>query len=66
MANATITPKPDLPSVSPKPNPNQWDTVVNAAHEQAHQSLVKTRDVRHDAGNPKFQSIPRNPDTTSY
>lgn len=63
--NQTITPKADLPSVAPKGSV-QWDLTVNAAHEKAHQSIVQTRDARHDAGNSKFQSVPRPPDTQSF
>lgn len=66
-ANPISTPSAELPTggggwVS---NP-AWDQLVNARHEQAHQSLVKTRDARHDAGNQAFVSVTRPVDSQSY
>lgn len=43
-----------------------WEVTVNAAHEKAHQGMVKQRDAVHDAGNQVFASVPRPPDTQSY
>lgn len=66
-ANPISTPSAELPTGNGAYVSNPaWDQLVNARHEKAHQSLVKTRDARHDAGKQAFVSVPRPPDTQSY
>lgn len=66
-ANPISTPSAELPTGRGNYVSNPaWDQVVNAHHERAHQTLARTRDQRHDAGNQVFASVTRPVDSQSY